>query len=80
MNHTKYAEIIRRLEAAGAGAPPGRLHHTCYGSKDALQVVDVYDTPASFEAFGKTLVPILTAMDVDVGKPDVAEVTNIIRG
>jgi hypothetical protein len=80
MNDKKYAEILRRLEAAGAGAPPGRLHHTCYGDPNALCVVDVFDTQANFEAFGKTLVPILEAMGVDVGKPDITPVHNIIRG
>jgi len=80
MNDKKYAEILRRLEAAGAGAPPGRLHHTCYGPKDALLVIDVYDTQSSFEAFGQVLVPILKAMEVDVGQPQVTPVHNIIRG
>ena len=80
MNDTKYAEILRRLEAAGAGTPPGRLHHTCYGPKDALRVVDVFDTPQNFDAFGKTLVPILKNVGVDVGEPQVTEVHNIIRG
>jgi len=79
MNEQKYAEILRRLEKAGAGAPPGRLHHACYGPKDALVVVDVYDTPQSFEAFGKTLVPILTEMGVRA-TPDVRSVHNIIVG
>ena len=73
MNDTKYAEILRRLDAAGAGAPAGRLHHVCYGPKDALLVIDVYDTQANFEAFGKLLVPILMAMEVDVGEPLVTQ-------
>jgi hypothetical protein len=80
MNDNKYAEILRRLEAAGAGAPQGRLHHTCYGASDELQVVDVFDTQANFEAFGKTLVPILASLGVDVGQPNVTPVHNIIRG
>ncbi len=80
MDDKKYSEILRKLEAAGAGAPPGRLHHACYGNKGALRVTDVYDTPASFEAFGKTLVPILASLGVDVGQPEVIEVHNIIRG
>jgi hypothetical protein len=80
MNDTKYAEILKRLQAAGAGAPPGRLHHTCYGDKNALRVTDVFDTQANFEAFGKVLVPILVEMGVDVGQPDVFPVNNIIRG
>jgi len=80
MDEKKYAEILRRLQAAGAGAPAGRLHHTCYGDRNALRVTDVFDTPANFEAFGKVLVPILTEMGVDVGRPEPIEVHNIIRG
>ncbi len=80
MNDKKYAEVLRRLDAAGASAPQGRLHHTCYGPKDALLVVDLFDTMASFEAFGKTLVPILASLEIDVGQPQITEVHNIIRG
>ncbi len=80
MNDKKYAEVLRRLDAAGAAAPQGRLHHTCYGPKDALLVVDLFDTMSSFEAFGKTLVPILASLEIDVGQPQVTEVHNIIRG
>jgi hypothetical protein len=79
MTEQKYATILRRLDAAGAGSPPGRLHHTCYGSKSALVVVDVFDTMQAFESFGKTLVPILTELGVEA-KPDFKEVHNIIRG
>jgi hypothetical protein len=80
MNREKYAEILRRLEVAGAGAPPGRLHHACYGDPAALRVTDVYDTPQNFENFGKLLIPILSSLGVDVGRPEVVEVHNIIRG
>ena len=52
MDHEKYAEVLRRLEAAGNGAPRGRLHHTCYGDRSALRVTDVFDTKQNFEAFG----------------------------
>ena len=80
MNDEKYAEILRRLESAGLGAPRGRLHHTCYGAKETLRVTDVFDTPQNFEAFGKALFPILAAVGVDVGKPEIVEVHNIIGG
>ena len=80
MDHSKYAEILRRLQAAGQGTPTGRLHHTCYGDRNALRVTDVFDTQENFDAFGKVLVPILSQLGVDVGRPDVAEVHNIIRG
>ena len=80
MNDEKYAEILRRLEAAGLGAPRGRLHHTCYGTKAGLRVTDVFDTPQNFDAFGKALFPILAAVGVDAGQPEIVEVHNIIRG
>ena len=80
MDETKYAEVLRRLEAAGAGAPEGRLHHTSYGDKAGLRVTDVFDTQAHFEAFGKVLVPILGELGVDVGRPELVEVHNVIRG
>ena len=80
MDDKKYAEVLRRLERAGAGAPAGRLYHACYGDKGALRVTDVYDTPQSFDAFGKTLVPILIELGIELGQPDVIEVHNIIRG
>ena len=75
----KYDEIIRRLEAAGAGAPPGRLHHVAYGSPECIQVIDVFDSPESFQAFGSTLVPILQELGVEAA-PDVQAVHNIIKG
>ena len=80
LTETTYAEVMRRLDGAGAGTPPGRLHHAVYGSKDALQVVDVYDTMASFEGFGKTLMPILQSLGIEIGRPNVAEVHNVVRG
>jgi hypothetical protein len=80
MNETKYREILKRLESAGAGAPRGRLHHACYGDRNALVVVDIFDTPANFEAFGKVIGPILGAVGVELPPPQVTEVCNIIRG
>ena len=75
-----YAECMRRLSAAGAGTPQGRLHHVVYGPSEALRVVDVYATPQDFEAFGKTLMPILGALGVDPGQPRVEPVVDIVRG
>jgi hypothetical protein len=66
--------------AAGAGTPPGRLHHTCYGDNRALRVSDVFDTRQNFEAFGRTLFPILATVGVDIGQPEIVEVHNIVRG
>ena len=80
MDKSKYDEVMRRLEKAGAGSPAGRLYHCCYESGGSLKVVDVYDSPQSFEQFGKTLVPILKSLDIDVGQPDISPTHNVVSG
>jgi hypothetical protein len=79
MDSTKYDEIIRRLQAGGHGAPDGRLYHVCYGDKQRLQVIDVFESPAKLEAFGAKLMPILQEFGVEA-KPAVEEVYNVIAG
>jgi len=80
MSSEAYDEVIGRLEAAGAGSPPGRLYHVAFGGEGGLQVFDVWDSQESFDAFGETLMPILGEVGLDPGQPQVAEVHNIISG
>ena len=80
MTSTQYDECIKRLEQAGAGAPKGRLYHACYGTGDKRQVFDVWESSESFDTFGQTLMPILQALNVDPGQPEMNEVHNIIQG
>jgi len=74
----QYDEAIRRLDAAGAGAPTGRIFHVALESDGHIQVFDIWDSPAAFRAFGATLVPILTELGADPGEPQVSTVRNII--
>jgi len=80
MTEESYATVLRRLAAAGAAAPLGRMHHTCFGDPAKLQVVDVFDTPEHFEAFGNVLQPILADVGVRLLPPQIGRVHNIIRG
>jgi hypothetical protein len=75
----KYETVLRRLEAAGALAPPGQLLHVSYGSRDNLQVIDVFDSQQSLDAFGKTLVPILSELGIKA-QPEVHEAYKIQVG
>lgn len=79
MTAEKYDTVLNRLEAAGAGAPAGRLHHVSFGAHDNLQVIDVYDSPQSLENFGKVLVPILMELGIKA-EPQVEEAYKIIKG
>jgi hypothetical protein len=76
----QYDECIQRLEAAGAGKPPGRLYHACFGTGNQMRVFDIWDSQASFEKFGQTLMPILQKLGIDPGQPAVSPVHNVIQG
>ena len=80
MGAEQYDEATRRLEAAGQGAPAGRLCHVAFSGGAGLHVFDVWDSQESFDAFGQTLMPILAELGVDPGQPQVSEVHNIIQG
>ena len=76
----QYDEILRRLDAAGAGKPAGRLYHACFGSGDKLQVFDIWESQQAFDKFGETLMPILQEIGTDPGQPMVEPVHNLIQG
>jgi hypothetical protein len=75
-----YDEAVSRLEAAGAGAPAGRLHHVALETHGEIQVFEVWDSKEAFEAFGETLLPIMDALGANPGQPQVSTVHNIIKG
>ncbi len=78
MNAGQYTECIARLQAVGAANPPGRRYHVAYGLPDHIQVFDVWESAEDFERFGETLVPILTALGIDPGTPEIEEIVNTI--
>ncbi len=76
----KYTSAIKSLEAAGAGNPKGRTYHCALESNGAIQVFDIWESQADFDAFGSTLVPILSELGVELQEPMVATVHNVITG
>jgi len=76
----KYDEAIGQLEAAGAGAPAGRTYHVALENDGGIHVFDIWESQDAFDAFGATLLPIMSGLGVDPGKPMVAQVHNVIEG
>jgi hypothetical protein len=74
MSLSEFEEVNRRLIAAGASEPAGRIHHSCIGDDGDLMVYDIWDSPETFEAFGKTLMPIIDEVGLDVGEPAIMTV------
>jgi hypothetical protein len=75
-----YDEAIKQLDAAGVGAPEGRSFHVALESEGEIQVFDIWESQETFDAFGTTLIPILTGLGVQVKPPMVATVHNVIHG
>ena len=74
----KYDSTLKDLENAGAGAPAGRLYHVAMESPGGVHVFDIWESKEAFEAFGATLLPILSAAGVNPGEPMISEVHNVI--
>jgi hypothetical protein len=76
----KYDQAIKQLEDAGAGNPKGRTYHAALESDGSVNVFDIWESQADFDAFGATLMPILAGLGVSVEAPMVAQVHNVIEG
>ena len=76
----KYDELLKKLEAAGAGSPAGRLYHVCFGDTNDLRVSDIWESRASFEKFGETLKPLMQELGLGAPEIEYFEVYNIIEG
>ncbi len=75
MNLAQYSEAMKRLKAAGAGSPPGRIMHVCYGEEPKLCIITVWDTKEDFRAMAPTLLPILK--DVGIELADAPEIYTV---
>ena len=76
---SKYDEVVRRLTEIGPRVPDGQMYHICYGDRQNLQVINVFESQAKLDAFGAKLMPILQDMDIEA-KPTIFEIYNIIEG
>ena len=79
MDAQKYSEVLKQLEAAGAGSPKGRTYHSTFGDSNDLHVFDVWASQAEFDAFGVILMPILAKNGVNPSKPEIMPIHNIIK-
>jgi hypothetical protein len=76
----KYDTTLAQIDEAGQGTPDGRLYHVALETDGEIQVYDIWESQASFDAFGETLLPILTGAGIGLNPPMVATVHNVIEG
>ena len=80
MTAEQYDRVVKQLEASGAGAPPGRRFHACFGSGHHLMVFDVWDSMEEFQTFGTTLMPILAKEQIEMAPAEPLEIHSLIEG
>jgi hypothetical protein len=76
-----YDQAIAQLEAAGAGAPAGRIQHFALSADSGdIVVFDIWESQEALDAFGATLMPILGGLGVELLPPTITTVYNSIQG
>jgi hypothetical protein len=75
----QYDESIRKLEEAGVFPPDGLDYHVCFGTDGNLRVSEIWDSQEQLDAFGEQLMPVLSAVGIDPGEPEVVEIHNIVK-
>jgi hypothetical protein len=76
----QYEQVVRKLEAAGEGSPPGRTYHCAFSGGSGLHVFDVWDSQETFDRFGQALMPMLAEVGATPAEPQIAQVHNVIVG
>jgi hypothetical protein len=80
MTAEQYDRVIEQLEGSGAGAPSGRRFHACFGEGDHLSMFDVWDSVEEFEAFGRTLMPMLATEQIEIAPAELREIHRLVEG
>ena len=76
----QYDQIIKDLEAAGQGTPPGRLSHVAARKGSGFLVVDVWESQEALDRFAQTLGPLIERLGGRSAAPQVYPVHNTIKG
>ena len=57
----QYNQVLKDLEAAGLGAPNGRIHHQAAAMETGMFVVDIWESQELLDKFAESLIPIIAA-------------------
>ena len=79
MTSGQYEQVIKALDAAGAGTPDGRIYHVASTAENGWQVVDVWESEEKVGQFAETMIPILAQAGVTPPEPKISSVHTIIE-
>lgn len=71
-NSKHYDKVWEDLKAAGQSHPKGLISHVGFAKPDGTwNVIDVWESIEDFQAFGKTLMPIIQNSGVNMPEPGI---------
>lgn len=79
MTEVLYDQILVELKKVVSYPPPGQISHVAYKTDDGLKVLDVWESPEAFSAFGEKLMPILGNLGINTGSPAVYSLYNCLN-
>lgn len=65
----KYDEVCKAANVSQQNLPDGLIFHSATPTDTGLQVVDVWESPEQFEAFGARLMPAMQAAGMPESTP-----------
>jgi hypothetical protein len=75
----QYDETIRKLESEGNWPADGLEYHVCFLADGNVRVSEIWDSREQLDAFGQRLMPVLQAVGIDPGSPEILAIHNIVR-
>jgi hypothetical protein len=75
----QYDETIRILSQQGNWPPDGLDYHVAFVSDGNLRVSEIWDSQEQLDAFGERLMPVLSDVGIDPGKPELLPIHNIVK-
>jgi len=80
MTAEQYDRVMTQLEASGAGAPPGRRLHVCFGPGHHVMVFELWESMEQIQTFGTLLMPILANEHIEMAPAEPLEIHRLIEG
>jgi hypothetical protein len=81
MTTEQYEQVRGKVQSTSQWPPDGLEIHVCFGSGDQLRVSEVWESREKLDAFGETLMPVLSEAGIELaGEPEILDVHNLELG
>ncbi|MFG3370359.1 hypothetical protein ACGF0K_36085 [Streptomyces sp. NPDC048156] len=69
-----YQQEVDRLKREGVKPPAGRIVHVCYGSREDLNVIEIWQSKAAYKQYAQYRKPVTCERGTVNGVPEMVEI------